>query len=327
MEKAVRRKTMHYKRAEMKIPGAKLQDYLKKAFRKKSRPRERMELLDELGTTKRFVNSKTHLAGMLCGQMMLYEHGKHQSIIVLDDDKDEYPVESIDIKPTEEGKRREFLESVLYFGILENHVVVVQSKSLRARQLETHLNWLLGDCTRTMPPNQVVFLSDRPTESARRKIEKSPVKSVVFGTTLETEGVPEAELQKTRPSARKFKFRPVGKGFDILAAAFGGNWRETIKLEDSLDEANLMVNLEVTYFRKTTENAHRVLDNIATSMRHTEEGDVRVKLEGGGQIKGDELKCTGYVNVDTYNGIVDSKQLYQEMFSFLNDRFVQDIIK
>lgn len=39
---------------------------------------------------------------------------------------------------------------------------------------------------------------------------------------------------------------PTGKGGDIMRAAFGEGWFNNLQLEDSLDESNLQVNLEIT---------------------------------------------------------------------------------
>jgi hypothetical protein len=221
-------------------------------------------------------------------------------------------------------KRREFIDSMLYFGVLDNHVVLVQSASLRARELEAHLAWLLGTCTEVMDKNSALILQDKLSEEIITKIEKSPVKSVHLGTPIESRVqkdntiVNNTELNsETSGFAKKVKWIPCGMGADVIQAALGANWFERLDLDSSLDEANLQVSLEITYLRKTTSNGQKMLDNIATCLRHIDEADVKIDLHGGGTIRGGDLKLTGKVSVKTNNGIVDESDLYHQLHSWM----------
>jgi hypothetical protein len=318
-----RRKTIQYKNAQFKSTGTYLQAYLEAALTTAKKPRDRVEYLDENGTVRRVINSSKSQNGMLFGQMIRYEPGKDQTVVVMDNESDEFPVEQIPLNQSDDGKRREVIESVLYFGILENHVVLVQSQALKARDFEQHIEWLIKQCTSAFPQDNAIFLSDKPSDEARKKIEKLPVKKVSIGAELDTIPVEQKEVQ----SSQSVKFLPYGKGFDILQAYFGNDWLNNLRLEDSLDEANLKVRLEVTYFRKTTEKAHEVLDNIATAMRHSEPDDVEIELQGGTILKGNELKMSGHISVDTYNGIAVSNELYAEMQEWLKARIQEGTVK
>ena len=314
-----RPKSIVYKLAQFKTKHVTLQELLEKAFRQKTKAVDRVELLDDDGTLRRFINSFVAQDGMLFGQMLFYEAGKDQTVVVLDDTTPEYPVESLTIPKRGDGKGREVLESVLYFGVLDNHLVLAQSQALRAREFENHLYWLFRRCTQVLDEDQVLALSDHPSPKAREKIENSPVKRVVLGASLESQ---QEDIEETSEvdHAKKIKFRPVGKAFDVISAVLGDDWRKDVRLDEALDDANLQVNLEITYIRKTTVTAHRLLDNIATSMRHAEPDDVKVLTESGAVIKGDEIKLTAKLQVDTYNGIVDSTDMYREMHQWLEDR-------
>ncbi len=321
--KVRRRKSIQYKNAQFSATGTHLQAYLEAALSTVKKPGERVEFLDDKGTVRRVVNSSKSQNGMLFGQMIRYEPGKDQTVVVMDDESNEYPVEQIPLGESDDGKKREVVESVLYFGILENHVILVQSQALKARDYERHIEWLVKQRTSVFPKDNALYLSDKPSDEARKKIEKLPVKKVTIGAELDATPVDSKEIQ----SSKSVKFRPYGKGFDILQAVLGENWRNSLRLEDSLDEANLKVSLEVTYFRKTTEKAHEVLDNIATAMRHAEPDDVKIELQGGTVLKGNELKMTGHINVDTYNGVADSNDLYAEMNEWLKARIQEGTVK
>lgn len=323
-EKKRRPKSIVYKRAQLKSGKATLQDCLDLALTQRSLPAHRLESLDgDGGTEKRFINSFIRQKGMLFGQVLLYEVGKDQTIIVVDENSKEYPVEALSLPKRRDGKEQEVLESVLYFGIFENHVVLAQSQALKARHVENHLYWLFRSCTEVFSEEQVFYLSDKPSASAIKKIESSPVKKVVLGAALESEMLQDdnEKLEDTEiKQAKKVSFRPIGRAFDILSAALGPEWRNDVKLDEALDDANLQVNLEVTYVRKTTKTAHKLLDSIATSMRHAEPEDVKIETDSGAVIKGNEIKLTSTVHVDTYNGVVDSTDMYQQMHVWLTER-------
>ena len=77
----------------------------------------------------------------------------------------------------------------------------------------------------------------------------------------------------------------------------GEKWFDDLKLEDSLDESNLQVNLEITYFRKTNKDGQLLMDTLATSLRNMDEDDIEITLKGGGTIKGGDLKLSGSISV------------------------------
>lgn len=313
-----RTKSIIYKQAKFKTKGLTLQSLLQKAHSNKKLV-ERIETLDSDGVLRRFINSFVPQNGMLFGQMLYYESGKDQTVVIVDDTTNEYPVESLKLPRRKDGKNQEVLESVLYFGILDNHVVLAQSQALRARDFENHIHWLLWNCTKLLKDKEIVTLSDHPSPEARDKIEKSHVKKVLLGASLESE--PEDEMEtKEVDHAKKISFRPVGKGYDAVKAFLGEKWGKDIRLEEALDDANLQVNIEITYIRKTTATAHKLLDNIATSMRHAEPEDVKVYTDSGAVIKGNEIKLRADLNVTTHNGFVDSMDMYSEMHKWLEDR-------
>lgn len=128
--------------------------------------------MDDKGLVKRVINSSKNKSSMLFGQMVLFEPGRDQTVIIMDDSvNNEYLVEKIALTAGDDGKKRELIESVLYFGVKDNHVVIVQSHALRARQCELHFDWLLTQCTEVLPDNKAFYLSDTPTESARKRFK------------------------------------------------------------------------------------------------------------------------------------------------------------
>ena len=360
MSNIKKQKTIHYK--NVVISGSpNLQSLLDGALGDAGaikRPNQRQQKANAEDTVVIFVNRFTKYNGMSIGQLVYLEKGRQQPYITVDDEADFYSIESLssdeipeqrpnadietsEAKPAEQviKKRREFVESILYFGVLDNHMVILQSSSLQSRHLEAHLTWLLTSCTSTIAEGSMLVLSDKPAESVFQKMEKAPAKSIHFGAPLTTELAidPSQPTQPTQPTqsntppagvaqpidevhASKVRFEPTGVAAAIISAVAPG-LLDRLNLQESLDEANIHLALEITYNRKTTKTGQEVIDSIATSLRHSPASDVVINLQGGGKITGDELKLSGTVNVEYLpSGLINEGSLFHEMHRWLNTK-------
>lgn len=327
-------KTLHYKRAVLS-DGSNLQEILTRVFDPAGPGHKignRKEIINAESLSFRAINRKGEYGGMLFCQLIMLEPGRSQAYVDMDDDAEAYTLdaltnEALNAMATEAEKKqrkKEFVDSFLYFGVLGNHVVVLQSQALKAREMEAHLGWLIGKFG-GVAAGTAIILQDQPTQETLNKAAKDPVKSVQLGSPVVTvqENLESGEMTVDDTvegdfPARKVRFLPRGLGADVLAAALGTDWFDTLNLEDDLDEANLKVSLEITYLRKTTKTGQRVIDTIATALRHMDEADVRIDLCGGGTIRGNELKLTGQVRVTKLtNGLYDEGVLYHTMQTWL----------
>lgn len=303
----------------------------------------RKEIFNEDDDSCRLINRHKEFNGMFFGQLVFFESGKSQTFITLDEDAEYYNIGAItsDAISDHEGSdqesksekaklRKEFIDSILYFGVLYDHVVILQSSALRARELETHLAWFLGTCAQKLPADSVLVLKDKPTEETIRKLEKLPVKTVKLGAPV---GIPESPSVEQAPvaagkstdtkeevtelQAKSLKWVPKGTGVDVLSALMGAGWFERPELKDALDDANLKVSLEISYVRKTTRHGQKMLDEMAVALRHMDDSDVKIELQGGGTLRGEDLKLSGPISVKTINGLVDENDLYHQMHAWL----------
>ncbi|TDN54644.1 hypothetical protein EC843_101695 [Buttiauxella sp. JUb87] len=347
MLKQSRQKAIHYKRAAIANCNADLQSILESIISangtasKVGMRREQISPSDS-ASGYRLINRSNTYQTILFGQLILFEQGKSQALMTISDDVSFYDInaitsqqikldadENISIEEKEKIKR-EFIDSILYFGVLKNHMIVIQSSSLRARDLETHLNWLIHSFGSSFSDDSILILKDKPTEETIQKLENNPVRKINLGSVpvkskTESDSIqithtptpsPTTSIQKVR----KMKFMPTGKGGNILKAAFGEQWFNELRLEDSLDESNLQVNLEITYFRKTNKDGQLLMDTLATSLRNMDEDDIEISLQGGGTIKGGELKLSGSINVQYNNGLMDENHLYLQMHKWLHSK-------
>lgn len=359
MKTESRNKSIHYKLARLTECNYTLQQVLEDVFKENgtaSKAKARLESISQDEQVFRLVNHSVKKNRMFFGQLIVFESGKSQAFLTIDDDSEYFSIDALEASKLENGeepassageegsqeraqesadqdkkieKRKEFIESMLYFGVKNNHLVVIQSMALKARDLEAHLKWLFDYHTEKFTAKSAFILQDKPSNDVVQRLENSPAKSICIGAPIETgegqlvdspEHVEAGEKSVTVSSANKVKYIPKGIGADLVKSLIDQDWFNRQDLTEALDEANLKVSLEITYLRKTTKQGHKLLDNMATALRHQHEDDVKVVLDGGGIISGRDLKLTGKLSVRLYNGIIDENDLFEKMTTWLKEK-------
>lgn len=262
----------------------------------------------------RLINRHRTRQKMLFGQFIVFEPGRKQPLVHLSGGKDFY---TIDTKSAEENEA--FADEVFYFGIRDNHVVCIQTGSIRARQFETHLIWLLKECSKKLDPDTTLVLRNQPAPEVYKRIQKKAVKSIRVGTPLEsfevTSPAPKAAKEKTGTR----KFHRLGQAASrFLKELLDPAAYNQLRFEADLDEANLHMSVEFKFVRKTTEKGQQAIDAIATGLRHIEDTDYDLNFVGGGSIKGTEMKITKALSVKYgENGLVDETDLLVQIHAFM----------
>ncbi|SUV67099.1 Uncharacterised protein [Acinetobacter baumannii] len=106
---------------------------------------------------------------------------------------------------------------------------------------------------------------------------------------------------------------------DVLKSAFGVDL-ENLKLEDGLDDANLKLKLTLTYNRKTSKSGQKVIDTVASSMRHND--DYVITLEDGTKVTADNLKMSGKISVETINNKVYNDGLKVQLYNWMTTNII-----
>ncbi|MBZ7597348.1 hypothetical protein FML05_24390, partial [Klebsiella variicola] len=254
--KESRSKVIQYKRAVIPNCSATLQQIIESiisedgAAHKVSTRREQINPSDS-NSGFRMINRSSTFKTVLFGQLILFEQGKSQTLMTIADDVNYYDINAITskqiklaeddgISETDKQKiTREFVDSILYFGIRDNHVMVVQSSSLRTKDIESHLNWLIHSFGDIFSDDNFLVLQDKPTEETIRKMHESPVKKINLGSVpiknatsddnviiknISDQGHLPTTIRESVEKVKKIKFMPTGKGGDIMRAAFGEGW-------------------------------------------------------------------------------------------------------
>ena len=295
-----------------------LQQMLETALSTHDKAKDRREDLDETGKNHRILNSFRTQGGMLFGNLFVYSDDTNQQIVEIDPDAAELPVEQIAPPLGKSGKRREFLQSILYFGIKGNHTVVMQSAALRAASLEAYLNWFLGSHT-TELGEMGLILQDNPTFKSK-SFKKNPAKAVIIGSHVLDSKIME-EAQKQPKGQTQIKTLDVTLP-SMAISALGDIMKKynagSKELADVFNEGDLRVYLKFAYKRKTGVKTEAFLNTIATSMRNIEGSEYSIQMKDGSTIKGTSIKLANKITVGVSNGLAIQGDVYTEMHNWLS---------
>lgn len=319
------RRTFRFMKAS--FPGGArrdLQQLITDALRRRHAAWDRREPTDQANNEYRFINTHRTRKGVACGVMCAYADGHNQPVMEVDHQAAELPVDQI-APPADGGRRREFIESMIFFAVHRSHAVIMGSVPFPAYSLEQHLNWLLGDTvTRLLPLGHHLVLID-PEVAKRRDGRLKEVKSLTFGCGVGTE-----MQESVIDGVSKPVFRPVGGIWNAFRDALGAL---DIRLPDidfdpNLKPEDLVVKIQLLHRRRkdTVHGGTPVLDPVANALRHLVGGDFAVTFRDGSVLKGSDLKVTTTAEIRDVNGIPDPLDSFDRMIEWLETVAARDDI-
>lgn len=297
------------------------------------------------GAWVRLVNSPRHYADFSFGVLVVYSPGIHHMVINLAaaEGKDELDVSKF---PPPTGKQ--FMETPLYFAIKDNHIVLIQSKALRAADLERHLNWLF-EIAGVMEPEQHIVLSDAIPQSTRKRLEKEPVRKIQIGVPLVEQSTAQTAtlLSADAPTSLAIKDKvasvskvALGKGIDVLKGFLAPKALEALKFDDLAQAHDIEVNVEIRVvgrrkkaskdeqIREQGESENRLMGALMRELRNVEDVDfLHIETEGGGHLHGGELRVQVEKGIDSSEGVLDTSHAFEVMRKWLVDLIGQHTIE
>lgn len=312
-----------YKRAEVAGSTLSLQQLLAKALERVPKPVDRRQPVggaDDASDILRVIGKTRSVRNLLCGTFMYYEQGKDVTLILEDEAANDFEIEA-EHPGYVRARRREVVQSVLHFGVWSNHILVCQSGSLRSRQLEDHLNWLLRERLTILPGDGGVSLNDEPTQEARERLENTSIKAVEIGIPVYGAGM-DAVPESDELTGQRF----WAKTWQTLGAFLSKETLVRLDLESALEEPDLAVKVQLRYKRDMPESGSAALDRLARAMRHTEPEAIRIIPWTGPPIPGRSLRIVSTLNVATENGVIIEDDLFEQFRNWLDSLIDQDIV-
>lgn len=342
-------KTLHYRRATFVNYNDvyNLQELLQRALHVTPKVGDRyLEVLtdntdspdkdDDAPKSKLFLNHHVVMWGIQFSDLLKYSDDTNANVVTVDHSAEFLDIEQMAPSETADGKKREFLDSVMYIAAFKNHLAIIQSATLRTGELERYLNWFLKK-TGVMSEGHIL-LSPQATSHIQKQLEKSDIKSIKIGTplveTIDNEPI-ESYKEIKSIDTKSIKVTPKGRGLDMLLSAFGGD----ISLlkdfginpddiaNDAIEGSDIQVSLELTYKRHATKKSKQILNDVSKAMRHAHPDDITLDIENVGKLKGSALNIRKNLTIKYYNGILDPEDLYLKIQTWMTEQIELDEIE
>ncbi|MBC7584164.1 MAG: hypothetical protein H7316_10490 [Tardiphaga sp.] len=234
------------------------------------------------------------------GDLTHYTKGYLQTLLAEEADTPSLAVEQ---QPPPKGK--EFVHSMMYWLVTRNHLLMIQSRSLAAKQLEEYLTWLLKDRTTAIGPTGQVILQAK-FDAAEVGGDLDDIKEIIVGGKAASAGIEDFSdagaasrtIEKHQDLATR---RPWGKrAWDVLRAAMN-NEADVRELMESIPEgADLEVAVHIGY--KAKKKISRA--PMQHALRNLPEGEITAVGRNGKQ-SGKDIRLSHPASVLKVGNILD----------------------
>lgn len=255
------------------------------------------------------------------GDLTVYTRGFMQALIRNENDVAVLPVEQ---RPPPQG--REYIHSMMYWMVLGNHLVTIQSRSLNTKHLERYLTWLLKEQTAQMGVNGQVILAAK-FDSGEGGGDLDDVKKIIVGGTGVVDAVP-ARL----PDQPDEKMREVDQHIDVDARrSWGERALDVLRavmtneadvqdlLESIPEEADLDVSVHIGYKAKRRRVSRAPMQK---ALRNLPEGEITA-IGKHGRMSGKDIRLSFPVRVLYDGSLLDSNDVRNKLKSAY-DYFVEN---
>jgi hypothetical protein len=294
--KTTKNKTFHYKKASFNndSDGFSLQELIEEAYNNTSTAFDCAYSFQQDGENYHLINyfsanhKKKGIRDVLLGaEFLSYVKGNDPILINTAKTARELPLEASNL--SKEGK--EAIEGAIYFGVVDNDVVLTQSMVLRVQALEKYLNWLIAEKGTLWTKDNYVGLIDPGLSPQKRKKAGDEAREITILAPV--------QFRPIKPSAetKDYKVKASGVGIDAIKALFAKlpeheKFVDEFKVEDFEMSRSLEIELRLRWTgRRDDPKPYDLMEQVSRQFRHvTDEFDYSVETEDGMTITKDQIK-------------------------------------
>lgn len=306
--KSVQKKII-YRSALLTNCESNLQELIETAIRK-TQVNDRQQKLNEYEKTFRSINRGWHYRGILMCEMVLIDPGANQPVAVYNPSEGIYTINAISTQELNQDDLKEnsdFINSILYFGVKENEVVIMPSQAINIRALENYLSWLLSEKLSIISNNSILSLNKQIPRSIEEKIKSSPVKTVEIGSPISSSDG--SSRKNISNQCVNVSGAVVRKLLDFL---------KDDALSPFSEESNIKAKVIISYTRKTDSAGQAFMDHLAKNLRNLDDTDVTVTLKNKVKISGDDLNLQKYIRINkTERGLLVTDEISEAIVDWL----------
>lgn len=254
------------------------------------------------------------------GDLTVYTRGFMQALLHHEQDLAMLPVEQ---QPPPAG--REYIHSMMFWMVIGNHVMTIQSRSLSTKHLEQYLTWLLAERTRQMRAEGHILLTARfDSDDVGGDLED--VREIIVGGTGAVQALP-ARLPHEPPQEREIDQhvdvgaqRSWGQRAVGVLRAIMNNEADVQELLQSIPEgADLDVSVHIGYKTKRRRLSRAPMQQ---ALRNLPEGEITA-IGKGGRMTGHDIRLSHPVRVLANGSLLDPHDVRAKLRSAY-DYFVEN---
>lgn len=250
------------------------------------------------------------------GDLTQYTQGYMQALI---GNQGNVPMLNVEQEPPPDGK--EYVHSMMYWMVIDDHVLIIQSRSLTAKRLEEYLTWLLKDRTTTIDQTGQIILQAK-FDAADVGGDLDDIREIIVGggTPVESAGVavepraPEArevdvyrELEERRPWQER--------AIDVLRIVMRSDADVEELLESIPDDADLDVSVHIGYKARRRRVSRAPMQQ---ALRNLPEGEITA-VGKHGRLTGQDIRLSYPARITKDGSLLnleDTRRALREAYTY-----------
>lgn len=323
-----KRKVLQYRKAVISDKSQTLYSLLLQALQKLPLPADRSLETAKGEDSFRLINNHKPTEKMIFGEFVCYEKGTSQPILSRDVvlEGTHFPVKHLQMKdvPKEfSGKDADFVNSVLYFAVFRNHVILAPTQQIRIDLFEKYLSWLLGVQSGVLAPG-VSFNLRVGLRKENDQETTSPIVSMEIGGAMRAVETEDGGLALEPSSSEALTVQNtasigVGRGLIVNLLKSMGVYSNT--WDTILNGGDVTARLIIKSSSKKAEDNRKLFTNLQeTCYRNLPPEDIVYKRKDGKTVRGETLMLSKPVYLQaTRDGFISPDELYAEMNNWLTE--------
>ena len=251
------------------------------------------------------------------GNLVAYTLGRDQAVLV-----ENSSAQEADIQQLPAPAQKQFVNSMMFWMVTDNHVFVLRHGQLNPPDLEIYLRWLLAERTAVCNGTLQVILNET-ISIATAGIRQEDIKSVKIGGQISAHPPADEDQAATRRERRRVQ-RAGGIDFarKILNVIVGNNDEAVERILRAVpDGVDLSVDVEIGFDTTKHKFSRDALKRVATATRNLPDSDIQL-VTPSGVISGDQIRLTHTVAVPLVGSLLERDHVLAAMIEAYS-RFVR----
>lgn len=256
------------------------------------------------------------------GDLTVYTKGFMQALLR---DEPDVPMLPVEQQPPPQG--REYIHSMMFWMVIGNHVLTIQSRSLTAKHLEQYMTWLLKERTAQIAANgQVILNSKFDVDDIGGDLED--VREIIVGGTGVVQAAPTRLPDQEAPTPEREVEQHVDveakrswgeRALNVLRAIMS-NEADVQRLLESIPEgADLDVSVHIGYKARKRRVSRAPMQQ---ALRNLPDGEITAVGKHGRQ-SGKDIRLSYPVRVLYSGSLLDPEDVRAKLRSAY-DYFVEN---